>query len=54
MKIFGHKKNLKYWFLSSIMIANGGPRLWHVAQEKIATWHIKCILEKNKNICFSS
>jgi hypothetical protein len=35
------------------MIVNGGPRLWHVAHKKIATWHINLILEKNKNIYFN-
>jgi hypothetical protein len=46
MKIFGHKIDLflKYWFPSSIMIVNDGLRLWHVAQLKISTWHINCIL----------
>jgi hypothetical protein len=36
MKKFGHKNYFKkkYWYASSIMIVNDGPKLWHMAQFK--------------------
>jgi hypothetical protein len=35
----------KYLFPLSIMIINDGSKLWHMAQYKIATWHINWILK---------
>jgi hypothetical protein len=46
MNIFGYNFFwTKYWSPSSIMFISDGSKLWHMAQSKIATWHINYILE---------